>query len=208
MSKPSRLLLGLVTILPTIYVVVLVVSIFSLTAEESATQQSQQNQNEKLYAGNVIDVGELEEKINNSELRELRLTRDEITASGRDGGTYLVRTSDGRVRARIISEGEALDVNRNPRVPVIDDASESDVDISRMMLEGPPALFPLHGLAAVLMLGLMAYYIALIFRNPLLSQPMTVIWVILICVLSVWVMPIYWLAYVWRDSNASAVAAI
>jgi len=70
-------------------------------------------------------------------------------------------------------------------------------------------LFGAHFLTIILMMGLMPLYVILAVKDERHDQTMRIIWVVLMCMVGMFAMPIYWFLYVWRERGpgSGAVAA-
>jgi hypothetical protein len=48
-------------------------------------------------------------------------------------------------------------------------------------------------------MGLIPFYIVLVVKSDRLDETMRIVWVVLICMLGMFAMPVYWYLYVWRN---------
>ena len=56
-------------------------------------------------------------------------------------------------------------------------------------------------------MGLMPLYIILVVKSGRLDETMRIIWVVLICMLGFFAMPVFWYLYIWREPAASLARA-
>lgn len=63
------------------------------------------------------------------------------------------------------------------------------------------ALFAGHCLTMLLMFGMIAVYVVSVVRNPKLDPNMRILWVLLLFFGNLFVMPVYWYLYMWRDET-------
>lgn len=174
-----------------------VLTILSFVVLISFSQNSQ-NENSR-----VIDLIQLERKINDGELKELRIREDEIVATDRSGvRQYRVFVSNESTRAEILRQARELNANGEPRVPRIEEETARRTPAALPI--GFVVLFIAHAFTIFLVMGLMPLYIILAVKSSRLDQTMRIIWVILICMLGMFAMPVYWYLYIWRDAPPTA----
>jgi len=199
-KRRNKLLLGLATFWPPLYMVLFFVGIFSMMmilpfASDRETQQR---------CGD-IDLLQLDQKIKDGQIKQLTLKRTEIVALDRLGNCeYRVFTSNESSRETILKDAREM-VNGSPRVEKIDeDTSESEVPLA--FPAGIMLLFGAHFLTIILMMGLMPLYVILAVKDERHDQTMRIIWVVLICMMGMFAMPIYWFLYVWRERGLGSGA--
>ncbi|HEY9283512.1 MAG TPA: hypothetical protein VIP46_08665 [Pyrinomonadaceae bacterium] len=77
--------------------------------------------------------------------------------------------------------------------------------------ERPPvwllALFALHALTILSVLGLMIFYMIDAFRNERVAQDKKVLWAVMLFFGNLIAMPVYWYLYIWREPDALPPAA-
>jgi hypothetical protein len=67
-----------------------------------------------------------------------------------------------------------------------------------------PAIFIVHGLTMLLVIGLLVFYVAHLFKAPQPEAYKKIMWLVLLLWGNLIAMPIYFFAYVWPDEGASA----
>jgi hypothetical protein len=202
-KRRNKLLLGLATFWPPLYMVLFFVGIFSIMmilpfASERETQQR----------CGEIDLFQLDQKIKDGDIQYLTLKRTEIVAVDRlDGCEYRVFTSNESSRERILRDAREM-VSGRPRVEKIEENS-SEPKVPMAFPAGIMLLFGAHFLTIILMMGLMPLYVILAVKDERHDQTMRIIWVVLMCMVGMFAMPIYWFLYVWRERGpgSGAVAA-
>jgi hypothetical protein len=192
-------LLGIATIWPVVYMFLFIASIFSmfLFLPFASTQSKQ--------TCGKLDVLQLDRKIKDGQIQELKIHRYEIIARERIGTCeYETSVSEDSTRQQIISDAREI-VNGQPRVEVIgENTSEPDE---------PPFFVPLgfgmfmlvHLLTMLLMMGLMPLYIILAIKNEGLDQTMRIVWVVLACTIGMFANIVYWYLHIWRKSPKTRV---
>jgi hypothetical protein len=191
-KRRNKLLLGLATFWPPLYMVLFFVGIFSMmmilpfASGRDATPD----------CGNT-DLLQLDQKIKDGRIKQLTLRRNEIVAVDRLGNCeYRVSASSESSREMILKDAREI-VNGRPRVEKIDeDTSESEVPLA--FPAGIMLLFGAHFLTIILMMGLMPLYIILAVKNEQLDQTMRIVWVVLSCTAGMFTYPVYWYLYIWR----------
>ena len=202
-KRRNKLLLGLATFWPPLYLVLFFVGIFSMMmilpfASERETQQR----------CGEIDLFQLDQKIKDGDIQYLTLKRTEIVAVDRlDGCEYRVFTSNESSRERILRDAREM-VSGRPRVEKIEE-NTSEPKVPMAFPAGIMLLFGAHFLTIILMMGLMPLYVILAVKDERHDQTMRIIWVVLMCMVGMFAMPIYWFLYVWRERGpgSGAVAA-
>ena len=195
----TKLLLGFATVWPTIYMVLFFLVIFSFVF--SMPFEGQRGRSRK---AEDIDLIQLDRKIRNSEIKELRITGSDVTAVDRVRDVeYHTDVTNESTRAEILQEAQEVDAKGLPRVAKIEENTSQPP--SGFLPIGFAALFAAHLITIFLIIGLMPLYIVLAVKSDRLDQTMRIIWVVLICMLGMFAMPVYWYQYVWR--NAPQVTA-
>lgn len=193
-KRPAKVLLGIATVWPPIYIGLFVLTIFSfIFLIPFEDQRGGSNKDE------AIDLIQLERKIQNGEIKELKITGSEVVAIDRVRSVeYHTRLTNESTREVILKEARELDANGQPRVTSIDEnARQPRLEFLPI---GFVALFAAHMATIFLIMGLMPLYIILAVKSDRLDQTMRIIWVVLICMLGMFAMPIYWYLYVWRKA--------
>lgn len=190
----TKILLGMATIWPIIYMGLFFAVIFSMFlfipfgAERS-----------KRTCGD-LDLIQLERKIKNSELKQLTIRGDEITTMDRAGRCeYHTYVSNESTREEILRDARDVDANGAPRVPKVEDFESEQQVVSPVFPIGFAALFGAHILTIFLIIGLMPLYVVLVVKSDRHDQTMRIIWVVLLCMMGMLAMPVYWYLYIWRE---------
>jgi hypothetical protein len=153
-----------------------------------------------------IDLIQLERKINNGELEELRISGDEIVAVDRQRARqYRVFVRNEGTRAEILRQARELNAQGEPRVAKIEE--EANPRMPAALPVGFGALFIAHIFTIFLIMGLMPLYIILAVKSDRLDQTMRIVWVVLICTMGMLAQPVYWYLYIWRDTSAGSLAS-
>jgi hypothetical protein len=196
--KPSiKILLGLVTIWPIIYMGLFMVAIFggfffsALMSQQSERQRS------------TLDLIQLERKIQNSEIVELKVSATEIEAIDRNGRHFETDVSNESTREEIIRLAREFDSNHNPRVSKIVQNS-SEPRINRAIPFGFAVFIMMHMGTILLMFVLMPLYILLAVKDESHDQTMKIVWIVLMATTGILVMPVYWYLYIWRKPPSAA----
>lgn len=192
-KRSTRILLGLVTIWPVIYIGLFVASIFSfMLLMPFAGDRSTGNCGD-------LDLIQLTEKIENRELKQLTIRSEEIIAADRAGACdYHTWVPNERTRSEIIRKARATDANNAPLVPKVEEET-SQPRLPMVFPIGFIALFALHALTIFLTLALMPLYIVLAVKSDRLDETTRIIWVVLLCMMGMLAMPVYWYLYIWRE---------
>jgi hypothetical protein len=196
-KKSKKLLLALATVWPPIYLVFFVLTIFSFVLLIPSTERGT-SRNAK-----DIDLIQLDRKIRNSEIRELTIADNDVIAVDRDNITYRTYVTSESTKEEIKNEARELDANGRPRVDKVEEAVSQTP--SPFIGIGFAGLFAAHLLTILLMLGLMPFYIVLVVKNARLDETMRIVWVVLICMLGMFAMPVYWYLNIWREAPAPTV---
>lgn len=152
-----------------------------------------------------LDLIQLERKIQNSEIVELKVSATEIEAIDRNGRRFVTDVSNESTREEIIRQARVLDSNHNPPVSKIDENS-SQPPINRALPFGFAVFIVMHIVTILLMFLLMPLYILLAAKDASHDQTMRIVWIVLIATTGILVMPVYWYLYVWR--KPPSVAAV
>lgn len=193
----TKLLLGLATLWPIIYIGLFMVVIFSGILFGAILSQ---------HAGpgsTNLDLIQLEQKIQNGEINELRITANEIVAIDRNGRSFETSVSNESTRAEIIRQAQQLDSNNHPRVSKIEENS-SEGPMSPIFPIGIGLFFLCHMLTILLMFVLMPLYIILAVKDERHDQTTRIIWVVLLATMGMLANPVYWYLYVWRRARPQA----
>ena len=151
-----------------------------------------------------IDLIQLEKKINDGELKELKIRNDEIVATDRRGTRqYRVFVSNESTRAEILRQARELNANGEPRVPRVEE--ETSRRTSAALPIGFGVLFIAHAVTILLVMGLMPLYLILAVKNAQLDQTMRIVWIVLICTLGMFAMPAYWYVCIWRNKPPTGI---
>ena len=197
MKKSTKILLGLATIWPVVYMLLFFLAIFSVLFLSLSQERSNRNSQN-------IDLVQLDQKIENGELRSLRIRGSEITAIDRlNDQEYTVQVGNDRAKAEIIRQAREIDSGGKQRVDKIEEEPRRTTPIPIGFI----VLFVVHMFTILLILALMAFYIIQVVRTDRLDQTMKIIWTILICMVAMVAMPVYWYLYIWREPAKAAPAA-
>lgn len=203
-KKSTKLLLGIATIWPIVYMGMFFVLIFGgmfLSAMFAEPARSNTT---------TLDLIQLERKIQAGEISELRIGTSEIEAIDRSGRPFHTDFNNDSTREEIIRQARELDANGNARVAKIDE-NTSEPRVNSILPVGFIGLFALHMMTMLLLFGLMPLYIILALKNERVDQSMRIVWVVLACTMGMLADPVYWYLYVWRrpssDNSMSVQAA-
>jgi hypothetical protein len=183
--------LGLATIWPIVYMGLFFVLIFGVMSFGALIDGPTQDHPRSL------DLIQLEKKIQNGEIRELRITSNEIQAVDRDGRSFHTEVSNPSTREDILKQARELDSSQRPKVEKIDE-NTSEPRVTKLLPFGIALFFICHLFTILLMFLLMPLYIILAVKNERLDQTMRIVWVVLTCTVGVFANPVYWYLYVWR----------
>ena len=190
----TKVLLGMATIWPVIYIALFILTIFSLVFLTTLAQDRSSPTSKN------IDLIQLDRKIKNGELKQLTVRQSEIVALDRIGSReYRTEVTNESTRAEILKAARELDANGRPLVAKVEE--QTDQPVSPLFPVGIVALFGAHMLTILLIMGLMPLYIILAVKSDRHDQTMRIIWVVLICMMGMLAMPVYWYLYVWREPS-------
>jgi hypothetical protein len=192
-KKSKKVLLAIATVWPPIYMVLFMLTIFSfillIPSENRGVSRNARD----------IDLIQLDRKIRNGEIKELTITDSEVIALDRvNDVTYRTYVTSESTKEEIKKEARELDASGRERVDKIDEKNNQPA--SAFIGIGFAGLFAAHLLTILLMLGLMPFYIILVVKNGQLDDTMRIVWVVLICMLGMFAMPVYWYLNIWRDA--------
>lgn len=198
-KKPAKLSLGLLTIWPILYIPFFVLLIFSgmflgVLFDEPSRQSSR------------LDLIQLERKIQNGEIKELKVFSREIRATDRYGRHFETTVDNETTREEIIRQARELDSNQRPRVETIEENS-SEPKVNPIFPAGFILIFVLHMFTILLSFLLMPLYIILAVKNERLDQTMRIVWVVLACTVGMVSNAVYWYLYIWRRPDETASGA-
>jgi hypothetical protein len=145
-----------------------------------------------------LDLIQLERKVQNGEINELRITANEIEAFDRNGRSFETSVSNESTRAEIIRQARQLDSNNHQRVSKIEENS-SQGPMNPIFPVGIGLFFLCHMLTILLMLVLMPLYIILAVKDERHDQTTRIIWVVLLATMGMFANPVYWYLYIWRQ---------
>lgn len=195
-KRSRKLLLGLATVWPPIYMFTFILTIFSVVSYFMLQRPEFKANSED------IDLVQLEQKIKNEEISQLTITPTEIIACDRSCACeYHTWVTNRSTRAEIIRQAQQLGQNGKPLVPKIDE-NTSQPRLPTVLPIGFVAMFGIHMISVLLMLALLPIYIVLAVKREQFDQTTRIVWIILICLMGVYVMPVYWYLYVWRNPSA------
>ncbi len=193
----TKLLLGLATLWPIIYIGLFVVLIFSGVLFGAILS-------ERAGPGSTnLDLIQLEKKIQSGEINELKITANEIVAIDRNGRSFETSVSNESTRAEIIRQAQQLDSNHRPLVSKIEENS-SEGPASPIFPIGIGLFFLCHMLTILLMFVLMPLYIILAVKDERHDQTTRIIWVVLLATMGMFANPVYWYLYIWRKVSPLA----
>ena len=197
-KRSKKLLLGIATVWPPIYLIVFMITIFSTVSYFMFRSPQFRSNSEN------IDLIQLQQKIKNNELSQITITPNEIVACDRSCQCeYHTSVTNRSTRAEIIRQARELDENGAPRVPKIDE-NTSQPQIPIVFPIGFVALFVVHMLSVMLIFVLLPIYIVLAVKREQFDQTTRIVWIILICLMGNLAMPVYWYLYVWRNEQTGA----
>ena len=177
---------------------VFMLTIFSVVSFFTLRDQSFRQNSEN------IDLFQLQQKIKNGELSQLTIRPSEIVACDRSCECeYHTSVNNRATRAEIIRQATELDQNGKPRVPKVNEET-SEPRISALFPIGMVVLFAVHFITIWLMLGLLVLYIMLAVKREQFDQTTRIVWIILICLMGTFAMPVYWYLYIWREQTTVA----
>lgn len=198
-KKSTRVLLGILTIWPIVYLGLFMVSIFSFMlilpfAEKGSSRSC-----------GSLDLIQLDRKIKNGEIKQLTVRPNEIAARERNGDCeFAVTVTSESTRQELLTEARKI-VNGQPRVEKIEEESARRDELPWFAPVGFIAFFAVHMLTIFLLFLLMPLYIILAVKNDTLDQTMRIVWVVLFCTMGMLVNPVYWYLYIWRKPPAAPI---
>ena len=193
-KRPLRLVLGLITIWPPVYIVLFIGSIFSMFLLIPFASESRS----KPGCGD-LDLIQLDRKIRAGQIKQLTVHEDEILALDNAGECeYRVSVNNESTRKEILTLAREP-VDGRPRVATVQEET-SRSPVSPLFPVGFVVLFAAHFLTILLMTALMPLYIILAVKDERHDQTMRIIWVVLFCTIGMFAMPVYWYLYIWRSA--------
>jgi hypothetical protein len=198
-KKPPKLVLGLLTIWPILYIPLFLILIFSgmflgiLFGEPSQPSSR-------------LDLIQLERKIQNGEIKELKAFSREIRATDRYGRHFETTVDNQTTREEIIRQARELDSNQRPRVEKIEE-NASEPQGNPIFPAGFMLVFVLHMFTILLSFLLMPLYIILAVKNERLDQTMRIVWVVLACTVGMFSNIVYWYQHIWRRPAGNGTGA-
>jgi len=196
-KRSKKLLLGIATIWPPIYLIVFMITIFSTVSFFMFRSAEFKKDSEN------IDLIQLQQKIKNNELSQITITPNEIVACDRSCQCeYHTSVTNRSTRAEIIRQARELDENGAPRVPKIDE-NTSEGPVNPIFPIGFALIFLVHMLTILLMFVLMPLYIILAIKDERHDQTTRIIWIVLLATMGMLANPVYWYLYVWRKTGPS-----
>ena len=191
-KKSTKLLLGVVTVWPIIYMFLFIGSILSMFlflpfAAEHDTRKC-----------GTVDELQLDRKILNGQIKKLTVYPRHMVAFDRIGNCEFDVSIDNQLTRQNILDDARQTVNGNVRVEEIKEETEP----------APPLAFPVgfavlmvaHLGTGLIMMALMPLYIILAVKNERLDQTMRIVWVVLACTFGMLANPVYWYQHIWRAS--------
>jgi hypothetical protein len=200
-KKSTKILLGIVTIWPFLYIGLFVLMVFSMMLFlPRAERRSNRN------CGNV-DLLQLDHKIENGDIKQLTQKPDEIIAVDRIGDCeFTITVTNRSTRDEIVRKAREV-VNGQPRVASIEDKSTEEEKVPAFLPLGFFGFFAVHMISIVIMMALLPLYIILAVKNKGLDETTRIVWVVLLATMGMLVNPVYWYLYVWKKRPASAQVA-
>jgi hypothetical protein len=194
-KKSTKLLLGLGTIWPDVYLLLFVIGLFSITLFANTKQTGKPG-----YCG-LITLTQLDERIRNGEVAELAFTESDIVATNTPGTCeFHIPIRSETTRATILQTAQERDANGKPRVAKIN--QNADPEVPKTAIFGFAALFIVHMLTILWIIALVVFYVLLAVKNDQLDQNMKIVWSLSLCLLTMLAMPVYWYLYVWKKRPA------
>ncbi len=190
--KSRKLLLGVATIWPPIYMAAFVMTVFGVTSYFTlqGLEFNRRSQN--------IDLFQLQQKIRDDELSQMTVKPTEVVACDRSCDCeYHTAVTNRETRAEIVRQARELNQNGAPHVPLVKEENSQPKLFIGLGI-GLIALFGVHMISIMLMFLLLALYLVLIINQKQFDQSTQIIWIILICLLGNLAMPVYWFLYVWN----------
>jgi hypothetical protein len=187
----TRLLLGLVTIWPIIYIGLFVGLIFSGMLFGVFLSQHEPDHTD-------LDLIQLEKKIQNGEIKELQIRSNKIIAIDHNERAFETYVSNESTREEIIRQAQQLDSDHRPRVEKIEENTSRPGGAERIFPVGFILVFVMHFLTMLLMFVLMPLYIVLALKDDRHDQTTRIIWIVLFATMGMLANPVYWYLYIWR----------
>jgi hypothetical protein len=197
-----KLLLGLVTIWPIVYICLFMVVIFSgvfisaVLGKQGGPPRS------------TLDLIQLERKIQNGEIVELKVSATEIEAIDRNGHAFVTYVSNESTREEIIRLAREFDSNHNQRVSKVEENSSEPAPVNPALPLGFAVFIVMHIGTILLMFVLMPLYILLAAKDESHDQTMKIVWIVLMATTGMLVMPVYWFLYVWRKPPSGTAVPV
>ncbi|HEY3103212.1 MAG TPA: hypothetical protein VGJ69_06445 [Pyrinomonadaceae bacterium] len=199
-KKSTKVLLGIATIWPLLYMFLFIGSIFSMFLFLPFAEGGSKNTCGRL------DVLQLDKKIRDGQVKELVVRSNEIIAKDRAGTCeYETWVSEDSTRQQILSDARET-VDGRPRVESIDENTGQRDTAPFFVPLGFGVLMIFHLLTMLLIMGLMPFYIILAVKNDRLDQTMRIVWVVLACTVGMFANIVYWYLYIWRKPPAGNVS--
>ena len=199
-KRSTKVLLGIATIWPIIYMVLFFAIVFTMISLTSlAGSPGHRN-------CGYLDALQLDQKIKDDEIKRLTLDGETFVATSRLGDCeYEVFVNNESSREQILKDAREP-VNNKPRVDTIEE------NTSRRSI--PPAFAPLGFLGFIvlmflhlgtilLMMAQMPFYIVLAVKNDRLDQTKKIVWVVLFAVVALFTTPVYWYLFIWRTPKTN-----
>jgi len=149
-----------------------------------------------------LDVIQLEKKIQNGEIIELRISGSEVEAIDGQGRSYETYVLNASARGELIRQARQVDSNNFPRVAKIEENSSRSPSAETMLPVGFALLFLAHITTMALMVLLMIFYIVMALKDERHDQTARIVWIALIATAGVLADLVYWYLYIWRKPNA------
>jgi len=201
-KRRNKLLLGLATFWPPLYMVLFFVGIISMMMILPFVSER-----DSARSCGDIDLLQLDQKIKDGRIKQLTLKRTEIVAVDRLGNCeYRLFSSNESSRETILKDAREI-VDGRPRVEKIEE-NTNEPEVPMAFPAGIILLFAAHFLTILLMMGLLPSYIILAVKDERHDQTMRIIWVVLFCTAGMFAMPIYWFLYVWRERGPGSSAVV
>lgn len=193
---PVKILTGIATIWPPIYLVLFMVIIFSFFLFASLKERTGPDTQ-------TINVIQLDRKIRNGEIKQLTITRDEIVGIDQAGVRYRTSNVNESVRQDILSAAIEKDESGQPRVSKVEEDTATPPKAWPFAFAG---IFGAHFLTILLMLALMPFYIILAVKNGRVDHTTRIVWIVLMSTVTMFAAPVYWYLYIWRKPPPVAPA--
>ena len=192
-KRSAKLLLGIATIWPVIYMFLFIGSIFSFILLLPYTAE-----HETQNCGNVNEL-QLDRKILNGQIKKLTVYPNRMVAFDRIGNCEFEVAIDNQATRQNILDDARQVINGHVRVEEIKEEPEPDVPLAFPV--GFGVLMVAHLGTMFLMMALMPLYIIFAVKNERLDQTMRIVWVVLACTFGMLANPVYWYLYIWRSTR-------